>query len=129
MAAPRKNVKGDTPILWYLTGIRPGIRSASDSSSSLTMSLDFERGSHSACAVRGQSSRRALPCLRLSVLDKASADSILILLTSDVTLDWVSSYPGTVLNSPATLSPSAGGLSAPPPTCKRRSICRYWQRR
>src|SRR5208337_1212422 len=71
------------PILWYLTGIRPAIRSASDSTSSLTMSFDLGRGFHSAWDVRGHFSRRALPCLRLSLLDKAAVDSIPILLTPE----------------------------------------------
>src|ERR1035441_6000351 len=44
------------------------------------MSCDFERVFHSAWAVRGHFSRSAFPCLRLSVLDEATADFILILL-------------------------------------------------
>src|SRR5271157_238502 len=81
MAAPRKNVKGDTAIRWYLTGIKPGMRSSSDSLSSSTMSCDFERGFHSACEVRGHFSRSALPCLRLSILDGGTVGFILILLS------------------------------------------------
>src|SRR6516164_2544722 len=55
------------------------MRSTSDSSSSLTISCDFDRDFHSACPLRGHFLRRAVPRLRLSVLDGATAVSKLML--------------------------------------------------
>src|SRR5215469_1633263 len=57
------------------------MRSTCDSSSSLTISCDFNRGFHSACALRGHFLRRAFPRLRLSVLDGTTAVSKLMLLS------------------------------------------------
>src|SRR5271156_3304767 len=69
IAEPRKNLKGDSDIRSYRSGIRPGIRSASVCSSNLSGSCEGDRGFHSASEVRGHFSRSAFPCLRLSILD------------------------------------------------------------
>src|SRR5271155_3640153 len=69
IAEPRKNLKADSDIRSYRSGIRPGIRSASVCSSSFSGSCEGDRGFHSASEVRGHFSRSAFPCLRRSTLD------------------------------------------------------------
>src|SRR5277367_1931242 len=68
IAVPRKNLNGDSDILSYRRGIRPGMRPTSDCCSSFMGSSERDLDFHSACEVRGHFSRRAFPCACLSFL-------------------------------------------------------------
>jgi len=80
-AAEERERRESHPLIFNRDQTR---NSVSHSLSSLIMSFDFERGFHSDYEVRGNFSRSAFPCLRLSILEEATADSILILLTPSV---------------------------------------------